>query len=244
MTTRKWSYDRGGARADLEEEADGDLRTEDEEGSGRTMGASRSGGSQPLEDWIWHQGARGNREATTGDLGVGRAKEAAAGAWGRPNLVVPNHLETGSSIKGLGGDASENNTISPEELQIRDELEADIEEDLEREIIDDMCRLARHLQRLYQHRDLRELTGSATNYQMPLYHTRTKVLSEINIMINLDGQCKINITKIEQDDATENQRKTYPNAYQSDKRQGHVKARQTCTVSCRKQQNHPVAPWR
>ncbi|BAT10596.1 Os10g0376450 [Oryza sativa Japonica Group] len=142
------------------------------------------------------------------------------------------------------GDASENNTNSPEELQIQDELEADIEEDLEREIIDDMCRLTRHLQRLYQQRDLRQLTGSATSYQMPLYHTTTEVLSEINIRINLDGQCNINITKIEQDDDTENQRKTCPNAYQSDKRQGHVKARQTYTVSRRKQQNHPVAPWR
>uniref|UniRef100_A0A0E0B9S9 Uncharacterized protein n=1 Tax=Oryza glumipatula TaxID=40148 RepID=A0A0E0B9S9_9ORYZ len=189
-----------------------------------------------------------------------RAKEAVARAWGCPDPVVPNHLKTGYSAQEFGaaerrqavtlgwrakeGDASENNTISPEELQIRDELEADIEEDLEREIIDDMCRLTRHLQRLYQQRDLRQLTGSATSYQMPLYHTTTEVLSEINIRINLDGQCKINITKIEQDDDTENQRKTCPNAYQSDKRRGHVKARQTYTVSRRKQQNHPVAPWR
>ncbi|XP_015697305.1 uncharacterized protein LOC107305154 [Oryza brachyantha] len=144
------------------------------------------------------------------------------------------------------GDASEteNKVISAEELQIRDELEADIEEDLEREIIDDMCCLARHLQRLYQQRDLRELTGSATGYQLPPYHTATAALSEMNIRINLDGQCKINITKIEQD-AVENPRKLYhSNAYQSDKRQRPMKARQTYTVSCRKQHNHPVAPWR
>nr|ABG66051.1 hypothetical protein LOC_Os10g23004 [Oryza sativa Japonica Group] len=203
-----------------------------------------------------------------------RAKEAVGGAWGCLDPVVPSHLKTGYSAQEFGaaerrqavtlgwrakeaaagawgvqirwcrGDASENNTNSPEELQIQDELEADIEEDLEREIIDDMCRLTRHLQRLYQQRDLRQLTGSATSYQMPLYHTTTEVLSEINIRINLDGQCNINITKIEQDDDTENQRKTCPNAYQSDKRQGHVKARQTYTVSRRKQQNHPVAPWR
>ncbi|KAG8091400.1 hypothetical protein GUJ93_ZPchr0012g21786 [Zizania palustris] len=121
--------------------------------------------------------------------------------------------------------------ISAEEQQIRDELEADIEEDLEREIIDDMCRLAHHLQRLYQHKDWRKLTRPATNYRMPLGHTATPVLSEINIRIKLNGQCKIDITKIEQDAAAEQRSMT-------------MKTRQADTVCYRKQQNHPVVPWR
>lgn len=61
-------------------------------------------------------------------------------------------------------DASKNNVVSVEELQICDELEADNKEDLEWEIIDDMCCLAQHLQRLYQLKDLREIAGSATSY--------------------------------------------------------------------------------
>uniref|UniRef100_A0A0D9XJ50 Uncharacterized protein n=1 Tax=Leersia perrieri TaxID=77586 RepID=A0A0D9XJ50_9ORYZ len=134
--------------------------------------------------------------------------------------------------------------MSVEELQIRDELEADIEEDLEREIINTMCLLARHLQRLYEHKDLRELAGLATSYQLPLYHATTEVLSEMNIRINLDGQCKINITKIEQDASAENQRKQYPNTYQPDEKKEPTKERKTCKVSYRKPQNHPVAPWR
>jgi len=61
------------------------------------------------------------------------------------------------------------NTVSTKELRIRDELEAEIE-DLEHEIIDSMCRLARHLQRLYQQRNIREFTGSVTDYQFSLPH--------------------------------------------------------------------------
>ncbi|OEL36913.1 hypothetical protein BAE44_0002068 [Dichanthelium oligosanthes] len=108
------------------------------------------------------------------------------------------------------------NTISTE-LRIREDLEADIEEDLEREIIDNMCHLARHLQKLYQHRDRRQRTGSVTDYQFSPPHAENVVLSEMAIRIKLDAQCQIDITKIEKDDAT-----TQPNschsADQSDKK--------------------------
>ncbi|XP_062205479.1 uncharacterized protein LOC133907444 [Phragmites australis] len=135
------------------------------------------------------------------------------------------------------------NTFSTEELRIRDDLEAEIEEDLEHEIIDNMCRLARHLQRLYQHKDRRELTGSATDYQFALSHTENTVVSEMNIRIKLDGQCRMDITKIGKDFAAI-QPKPRPNTDQSDKRQGSMKIRHSDTVYCRKQQNHPVVPWR
>uniref|UniRef100_A0A0D3FLC3 Uncharacterized protein n=1 Tax=Oryza barthii TaxID=65489 RepID=A0A0D3FLC3_9ORYZ len=42
-----------------------------------------------------------------------------------------------------------------------------------------------------------------TTNQLPLYHTTIAFLSEMNIRINLDGQCKINITKIDQDASAE-----------------------------------------
>ena len=93
------------------------------------------------------------------------------------------------------------NTVSTKELRIRDELEAEIEEDLEHEIIDSMCRLARHLQRLYQQRNIREFTGSVTDYQFSLPHAENALLLEMNIRIKLDGQCRIDIAKVENDAA-------------------------------------------
>jgi hypothetical protein len=137
------------------------------------------------------------------------------------------------------GYKTENTVVSTEERQILNELEADIEEDLEREIIDSLCRLARHLQRLYQHKDTRKLTGSATDYQFALSYTHSMFLSELNIRITLDGQCGIDITKVEQDAAAIQPKSNEPN-----KRQGSMKTRQDDTVYCRKQRNHPVAPWR
>ncbi|KAG2549460.1 hypothetical protein PVAP13_9KG250726 [Panicum virgatum] len=40
-----------------------------------------------------------------------------------------------------------------------------------------MCCLQRHLQRLYQQRDTRELISSAAAYQFPLHHTEKILLS-------------------------------------------------------------------
>ena len=93
------------------------------------------------------------------------------------------------------------NTVSTKELRIRDELEAEIEEDLEHEIINSMCCLARHLQRLYQQRNIREFTGSVTDYQFSLPHAENALLLEMNIRIKLDGQCRIDIAKVENDAA-------------------------------------------
>ncbi|KAL6883384.1 hypothetical protein ACP4OV_010798 [Aristida adscensionis] len=165
-------------------------------------------------------------------------------------------LETGSSTEqhsrllvmvmdNPSQGAISENAVSAAELKIRDELEADIEEDLEREIIDDMCRLARHLQRLYQHKDRREFNGSANNYQLSLSHTENPVLSEVNIRIKLDGQCRIDITKVQQDVAAI-QPKSCPESdtEQSDKKQGSMKTKQSHAANWQKQQNYPVAPWR
>nr|TKV94054.1 hypothetical protein SEVIR_9G268600v2 [Setaria viridis] len=133
------------------------------------------------------------------------------------------------------------NTISTEELRIRNDLEADIEKDLEREIIDNMCRLARHLQRLYQHRHGRQLMGSATDCRFSTPHAENTVLWEMNIRIKLDAQCRINITKIENNSATV-QPNSCPSTDQSNNRS--LKIRHCDAIHCRKQHNHPVLPWR
>ncbi|CAN6318676.1 unnamed protein product [Urochloa humidicola] len=132
-------------------------------------------------------------------------------------------------------------TISTEELRIRDNLEADIEHDLERDIIDNMCCLARHLQRLYQHRHARQLTGSDTDYQFSSPHAENKILPEITIRLKLDAQCRIDITKIENDAATI-QLNSSPSTDQSNKKS--LKTKQSDAIHCRKQHNHPVLPWR
>ncbi|PUZ39290.1 hypothetical protein GQ55_9G278000 [Panicum hallii var. hallii] len=120
------------------------------------------------------------------------------------------------------------NKISTEEQRIRDDLEADIEEDLEREIIDNMCRLARHLQRLYQHRDRRQLRCSATDFQFSPRHAENAALSEMNIRIEID--------------AATIQLNSRPSADHSDKKS--LKTRHSDAIHCRKQHNHPALPWR
>lgn len=80
--------------------------------------------------------------------------------------LIKSKVEMTRSIKAslFCGQGSVSETrISIEERRIRDDLEMDIEEDLECGIIENMGRLACHLQRLYQHRDTRQLTGSATD---------------------------------------------------------------------------------
>ncbi|CAL4924686.1 unnamed protein product [Urochloa decumbens] len=134
------------------------------------------------------------------------------------------------------------NTVSTEELRIRDNLEADVEDELEREIIDNMCRLAHHLQRLYQHRHTRQLAGSDTDYQFSTPHAENKILSEINIRLKLDAVCRINITKIENDAATTIQSNPCPRTDQSNKKS--LKIKHSDASNCRKQHNHPVLPWR
>jgi hypothetical protein len=120
-------------------------------------------------------------------------------------------------------------------------LEADIEEDLENEIIDNMCRLARHLQRLYQHRHGRQHMGSAaTDRRFSTPHPENAVLWEMNIRIKLDAQCRIDITKIE-NDATTIQPNPCPSTDHSNNRS--LKIRQCDAIHCRKQ-HHPVLPWR
>uniref|UniRef100_C6JRS6 Uncharacterized protein n=1 Tax=Sorghum bicolor TaxID=4558 RepID=C6JRS6_SORBI len=133
------------------------------------------------------------------------------------------------------------NIVSTEELRIRDELEAEIEDDLEHEIIDSMCRLARHLQRLYQQRNIREFTGSVTDYQFPQPHAENALLLEMNIRIKLDDQSQIDITNVEKDDAAI-QPNSCPSSDESDKRS--LKIRHSDAVPCRKHPNHPVVPWR
>ncbi|RLN39058.1 uncharacterized protein C2845_PM01G43780 [Panicum miliaceum] len=138
------------------------------------------------------------------------------------------------------GPVSENK-ISAEEQRILDDLEADIEEDLEREIIDNMCRLARHLRRLYQHGDRRQLRCSATEFQFSPRHAENAALSEMNIRIKLDEHCQIDITKVEKDAAT-TQINSRPSADHSDKKS--LKTRHSDAIHCRKQHNHPALPWR
>lgn len=133
------------------------------------------------------------------------------------------------------------NTVSTKELRIHDELAAEIEDDLEHEIINSMCRLARHLQRLYQQRNIREFTSSVTDYQFSLPQAENALL-EMNIRIKLDDQCQIDITKVEKDAATI-QPNSCPSTDQSDKRS--LKKRHSDdAVHCRKNHNHPVVPWR
>ncbi|KAJ1295678.1 hypothetical protein BS78_01G241000 [Paspalum vaginatum] len=93
--------------------------------------------------------------------------------------------------------AASDNTVSAEELKIFDDLEAEIEDDLEKEIVNEICRLTRHLQRLYQHKDRRELAHPATDYHFSLSNAEDAVLSGINVRLTLDGQCKIDIAKVE-----------------------------------------------
>ncbi|XP_051184068.1 uncharacterized protein [Lolium perenne] len=110
------------------------------------------------------------------------------------------------------------NTVSAEEKSIREELEEEIERDLEQEIIDQMFRLTRRLQSLYQHKDRRELINGSPSYiyQWP---TANAILSEMNISVRLDGQCRIDITKVEQH-ADPVQVRSWPDTDPPEKRKG------------------------
>ncbi|KAM0911454.1 hypothetical protein ACQ4PT_013469 [Festuca glaucescens] len=146
-------------------------------------------------------------------------------------------------MRNTSQDAVPENTVSAQEKSIREELEEEIERDLEQEIIDQMCRLTRHLQSLYQHKDRRELiiNGSSSYiYQSP---TENAVLSEMNISVRLDGQCRIDITKFEQH-ASPVQVRSWPDIDPPEKRKGSPKRKQRDTVYLSKQQNHPIVPWR
>eukprot|EP00261_Vitis_vinifera_P016913 XP_010646330.1 PREDICTED: uncharacterized protein LOC104878165 [Vitis vinifera] len=117
------------------------------------------------------------------DMSVSPLKESRSryfygSSWHNPMI--------GSSESSLMRDA----IMSVEEMKIRGELEVDIERDLEEEIKDGIYHLALRLHRLYQHQKER-------NAREFLLHDESgekgKILSEVNIIIRMDGGTKIEI---------------------------------------------------
>lgn len=98
-----------------------------------------------------------------------------------------------------------------EELQIREELELDVEKGLEEEIKQGIYRLALKLHRLYQHQKERTCKQSSsssssssssdhqTNKQGNMINARKKFLSELNINIKMEGGAVIQIKEIKKE---------------------------------------------
>ncbi|XP_027180133.1 uncharacterized protein LOC113778829 [Coffea eugenioides] len=88
--------------------------------------------------------------------------------------------------------------MSAEELKIRGELEMDVERELEEEIKEGICHLAFRLQRLYQQqkeRNAKELSKlGIKGHQQG--NASSKILSEVNINIRMEGGTKIEIKEI------------------------------------------------
>ena len=80
--------------------------------------------------------------------------------------------------------------MSVEEMKIRGEIEMDIERDLEDEIKDGIYHLALRLHRLYQHQKERNVRESLLDDEST---RKRKILSEVNIIIRMDGGTKIEI---------------------------------------------------
>lgn len=82
--------------------------------------------------------------------------------------------------------------MTQKELQVRHELEMDIERDLEEEIKDGIYHLALRLHRLYQHkkeRSAREDQSAKEEHRQK----KKKTISEINISIKMEGGTKVEI---------------------------------------------------
>lgn len=84
------------------------------------------------------------------------------------------------------------NAMSEDEQKIRDELESEIERDLEEEIKDGIYGLTLRLQRLYLHKQHRKTSASSTSSNTePSDEPKSERLSELNIIIRLDGKSNI-----------------------------------------------------
>ncbi|XP_045809508.1 uncharacterized protein LOC123903873 isoform X1 [Trifolium pratense] len=84
--------------------------------------------------------------------------------------------------------------ISAEELKIRSELAIKIERDLENEIKEGLCNLARRLHRIFQQRKLREAKEEACKVD-----NKIRELSEVIIRIRIEGGTKIEIKEVKKE---------------------------------------------
>lgn len=106
--------------------------------------------------------------------------------------------------------------MSLEERKIREELEQEVENDLEKEMKDGMYRLAMKLHNLYLHRKERSesrITGQSIDQQRKKQRKSRKssIVSEVNINIKMEGGTKIEIKESKKEDLHNPNPKPRPN---------------------------------
>lgn len=93
--------------------------------------------------------------------------------------------------------------MSLEERKIREELEQEVENDLEKEMKDGMYRLAMKLHNLYLHRRERSesrIMGRSIDQQKKQRKSSKNIVSEVNINIKMEGGTKIEIKESKKED--------------------------------------------
>ncbi|XP_015873040.1 uncharacterized protein LOC107410149 isoform X2 [Ziziphus jujuba] len=115
-------------------------------------------------------------------------------SWSGSLLMNMDEHSLRRQAQNYKGSVINGNGMTLEELQIRHELEIDIERDLEEEIKDRIYHLALRLHRLYQHKMERNAKDHESEHRAKFAkEEKKKMVSEININIKMEGGTKVEI---------------------------------------------------